>query len=348
MTMDNCILFDWLSFTSSIDSVDSIKSLLGLSHVTWLDCQTSFNGYMYRIVFNNISICYGVPKNVGGEYHKETVLVNMSGQGCRAYETYSTCCDWHTLFAVLLSDTENYNITRLDVAYDDFSGVLDIPLIVDQIRLKNVVTKFNRAKLEEGLLGATGEDTLYIGSRQSDLYMRIYNKAAERNRSDEIPHWVRWEVVFKKERALNFIRRYHEYDCNIGKVFSGVICNYIRFVTPSETDSNKRRWDPQPWFVEFVHSLERISVFTKKDVDYNLFKLKNTVINLFGNATRSYIRSVGVTQFYNDLISSNVKMNPKYDYVVRQARKAECFDKICKEETDLLSVLKRMESEGYL
>ena len=57
------------------------------------------------------------------------VAVEMSGQGCRTFETLSTLetdamKKWRKLFDFIRSF--GLKITRLDVAYDDHSGILDI------------------------------------------------------------------------------------------------------------------------------------------------------------------------------------------------------------------------------
>ncbi len=96
----NAIIFDWLSFTSLSDGVDDLKAILGLSHVQWIELERPFNGYTHSFYFNGITICWGVPQTWGGDYHKDTTYVNMSGSGCRAYETHSSNCDWNTLLAL--------------------------------------------------------------------------------------------------------------------------------------------------------------------------------------------------------------------------------------------------------
>ena len=51
----------------------------------------------------------------------------MSGSGCRSWETYGSG-DYDGVFSEILQniETKGMNITRLDVAYDDFDGVLDL------------------------------------------------------------------------------------------------------------------------------------------------------------------------------------------------------------------------------
>lgn len=340
----NAIIFDWLSFTSVSDSVDDLKSMLGLSHVDWIEMNSAFNGYLHRIYFNGISICWGVPSSWGnsslGNYHKDTTYVNMSGAGCRAYETHSTNCDWDSLFALLVS-CDDYHISRLDVAYDDFDGVLDLSLIRSEcFHRDHMITTFRRGCVEQGILNAIDENTVYFGSKHSNLMFRIYNKAAERNRSD---HWVRFEIQMRDDRAILFIQKYIEHSYNIGVVFKGVVFNYLRFVTPKEDDSNNRRWNLQVWYSNFIGEVEKIKLFEKKDVEYNVFKLKQTVVKKFGGATATYMRiagtSSGISTVIKDIVKGSSKNNPKYNLLMAEQK---TIDNLMLEE-DLIKKLDNFE-----
>ena len=311
----NAIIFDWLSFTSLSDGVEDLKSMLGLSHVQWIDMPHAFNGYLHSIYFNGITICWGVPdfwgKTREADFHKDTTYVNMSGSGCRAYETHSTNCDWDSLFE-LFASCEDYHITRLDVAYDDFVGVLDMNILhAESLQRDHMITTFRRGYWELGILNADKEKTVYFGSKHSNLLFRIYDKKEERNRTD-LAHWVRWEMQLRDDRACTFVTQYIAHNYNIGEVFAGVVYNYIRFVEPEENDTNNRRWGLQDWYKNFIGEAEKIKIFEKKDEEYNLYKLKQTTTKKFGGATATYIQAVGVTQAVKDIFKDCSKSNPKY------------------------------------
>lgn len=363
----NAIIFDWLSFTSLSDGVDDLKAILGLSHVQWIELERPFNGYTHSIYFNGITICWGVPQSWGGDYHKDTTYVNMSGSGCRAYETHSSNCDWNSLLALLVS-CEDYHISRLDVSYDDFDNVLDMDIIYhESLQRDHMITTFRRGFWELGILNAKKERTVYFGSKKSNLMFRIYDKKEERNRSD-LSHWVRWEIQMRDDRACNFVRKYIENDYNIGEVFVGVIYNYIRFVEPEENDTNNRRWGLQEWYQKFIGNAEKIKLFEKKYEEYNLYKLKQTTTKKFGGATATYFQAVGVTQAVKDIFKDCSKSNPKYiklkqeldsknhlipemdllnrlDYFERMGLMTcdlSQFEKICENCDDISSVLSRL------
>ena len=110
---ENCILYDWLTFTSKCDSPGTLISLLGLDGVTFEDRPRGRNGYRSMMAYEGISILYDGREDMG-------VCVDMSGSGCRVFETYSSS-SWDDLFSVILGG--DYNISRLDVAADDHTGL---------------------------------------------------------------------------------------------------------------------------------------------------------------------------------------------------------------------------------
>lgn len=120
----NRIIYDWVTFTSKIDSPESIVDLLGLSDCSFITLERGMNGYPNCIYFGGISICYGGREDMG-------VCCSMSGKGCRTFETYGNG-NYKSLFDVILEnysedvDKRKMNLTRLDVAYDDFEGILEI------------------------------------------------------------------------------------------------------------------------------------------------------------------------------------------------------------------------------
>lgn len=337
----NAIIFDWLSFTSLSDGVEDLKAILGLSHVQWIELERPFNGYTHSIYFNGITICWGVPQSWGGDYHKDTTYVNMSGSGCRAYETHSSNCDWNSLLALLVS-CDDYHISRLDVSYDDFDNVLDMDIIYSEsLQRDHMITTFRRGFWELGILNAKKERTVYFGSKKSNLMFRIYDKKEERNRSD-LSHWVRWEIQLRDDRAFTFVRKYIENDYNIGEVFAGVIYNYLRFVEPEENDTNNRRWGLQEWYQKFIGNAEKIKLFEKKDEEYNLYKLKQTTTKKFGGATATYIQAVGVTQAVKDIFKDCSKRNPKY---IKIKQELDSQDKLIP-VTDLIARLDYFQKLG--
>jgi len=144
------------------------------------------NGYDHCITFEGFGcLCYG------GFSQKQTVYIQLSGQGCRLIE------DWLAVYSWGISN--NTKITRLDIAYDDYSGI--------QVNIKKAIAWY-----EEGLFSSNGRPpkrhlhddfdngdgkTFYVGKRQNSRYLRVYEKGKKEGNPDSL--WCRAEVEFKSK-----------------------------------------------------------------------------------------------------------------------------------------------------
>lgn len=311
--MENCILIDWfaMSFRDPLVTVRDVVKLLDLplGFDEWKQLPGRYR-YRDRLSFGHISIYYN---NIKPEC--DFPFLEMTGQGCREFETYNPAGFRH-LFE-LAEDHEKYNMSRLDVAFDDFTGIFDINQIYDDYRLGNWVSNstrgrgaFDMHRKEKDHLGYS----IMTGSKLSDMYMRIYDKAIERGYFDG-RQWVRLELVLKQDRAYTFIRN----PAPLGEKFRGVILNYFRFVTPSKKDSNKWRWKMREYWENFLCAVDPISVFTPKNIDYNLSRLHGYIMQQAGNSVETYIRCVGLYDFFDNLLKRGTKgLTPQQRFLVRE------------------------------
>ena len=296
------ILYDWLNITSKIHNTYDFIELLGFQNVVWQEFNGA-KGFRKRLYYGGVSIHY--------DREDSYIWLEMSGQGCRTFETFGNG-DYESLFALVQENPDEMHITRLDVAFDDHTGILDIERIFDDVRNQNFVSRF---KKYEARIGSDGL-SVYHGSKESLIFIRIYDKAAERGFKD-CRHWIRVEIKFGDERALQFIN----YDAPIGTKLAGVLKNYLRYVVPSETDTNKRRWEDADYYTALVGAVEPISLYVKPGVEYNYFNLENYVIRQAGNAIDAFIEIRGVSGFLSDLKDRFTVPNPKYMEVVDKYKK---------------------------
>ena len=134
---ENIVLYDWLSFTSKNHTPEQLIEALGLTHCPWQDTKGA-HGYRDRKYFSCISVHYNGREDMG-------VWVELSGQGCRTFESLSAK-SWDDLFQWIT--VQQLKITRLDVAFDDHTGVLDIDQIVEDTRRKHL----NASPMLRGIL----------------------------------------------------------------------------------------------------------------------------------------------------------------------------------------------------
>ena len=296
--MENIVLYDWVSITSKIHTPEQIISLIGMESVTWETIKGA-HGYKDRLYWNCISIHYNGRPEMG-------VWLEMSGQGCRAFETVGHG-DYDHLFRVVQDNPEQMHLTRLDVAFDDHTGLLDLDLIINDTISGNYVAKANTWECIQGSNG----NSIIIGSRKSPVLIRIYDKAKERKLTDG-SHWIRIELQLRDERAMEFVRL--PYD--VGECFAGVLLNYLRYVTPDDGDSNKWRWPLTDYWSDVVGESAKIQIFSKPGIQYNLLNCEQFVYDQAGNAINALLQIYDVETFLQKLKERKTRPNPKYTQMV--------------------------------
>lgn len=306
--MANKVIYDWVSITSKIHSPEGFIYLLGLDHegIAWEQVKGA-HGYRDRLYWEKISIHYNGREDMG-------IWLEMSGQGCRAFESFGSG-DYESLFCEVFNNPGDMHITRLDVAFDDLEGLLDIEIVCRDSRKAEYVSKFRTGAATYGLGDDTGKSVL-LGSRSSEALVRIYDKAAERGFDDR--HWVRVELQLRRERASAFLQRTEP----IGARFAGVLANYLRFIDePSGFDTNRWRWPMKKYWADLLDGASRIRLYEKPGSDYNMINLENFVFKQAGNAIYTYLETHTMEQFLEGLRGRGTQLSPKYKSLLAQYRK---------------------------
>lgn len=296
---NNVFLIDWLTFVCHGESVDYIKWLLGLDSpsVPWENEQKFRNGYPMQCYWNGITISYGADderfyKDPAKVRNDMGICVNLSGTGCRAFESYGHG-DWFRLFGYFFRDhdfvastqykLQSYNITRLDLAYDDHVGLLDIYQIEKDTRDRYYVSKSTKSKIiwsddqDEDIQGLN----VQIGSDKSDVVVRIYDKAAERGFKDR--HWIRCEIQLRHDRALAAVAELFK-NRHVGRVASGVLRNYLTFREFTPSDTNRSRWPLAAYWDKLLLDMERISLWISPGEPYNFANTERWLLKQYGQA----------------------------------------------------------------
>lgn len=139
---------------------------------------------------------------VGG--NNDTIHFQISGVGCKHLFTNRTRAYVHHWLANILNVTL---LTRIDLAFDDFDGIhtceaVELAFLDDGFkRSRGISPKYKNG--DEWHINADGEkvfsvEARNIGSRQSLVFWRIYNKALEQKIEKEGFSWYRSEVELKK------------------------------------------------------------------------------------------------------------------------------------------------------
>ncbi|TCP61245.1 replication initiation factor domain-containing protein [Baia soyae] len=252
------VLIDWLQATLKNVSLEAlINGILDLNIDNFAEMDNGMYGYRKSLRLGNIAVYYDGNEGMG-------IHLQMSGGGCREYEGYKKRT-WSHLLAMIL-DLES-NITRLDLAIDDFTGYFKIPEIEKKIKSGEVQSKFREATNYEKIRlkdGYRRGQTLYLGSNTSLLKVRFYDKfkeAFEKGKDEElegIEIWNRTELQLKDERAVK-VAWLIANETDVGEIATGILNYYVRF-TVKRTDSNKSRWKTWKKWERFIGDVQKIKL----------------------------------------------------------------------------------------
>lgn len=257
--LENRTLIDWAAFTLKTTDPQEVISIIGLDEDLFSALPYGFSGYRQSLRFGNICVFHEGRENMGCH-------VVLSGEGCRQFEGQFPENPWLLLFGRLLEHKATF--TRLDIATDNIDGQLSIDRLKQAILSQEIRTRFKKASDTQSFRltreeGHTDDGhTLYFGNRQSRVYIRFYDKAAQLS----LPgHWNRAELELKKERAQKAVEHLVA-GLAVGRLFSGIVNQYMAVITVD--DANISRCPLQPWWAEWLASTEKISLTTAKAIKY--------------------------------------------------------------------------------
>lgn len=333
--MENCILVDWLTFTSKEDTYKSIVDFLGLSGCSWVSGKGSRLHYAQTYTFGGITVHF-TPDNMNNKKWNQGVCVEMSGQGCRDFETFSDVGFTYLFqYVCSLSLLELGSVTRLDLAFDDFKGVLPLDVMEEYAknfwftsRLSQFSVEMSSKVLEPDHLGVN----IYHGSRGSNVSFRFYDKRVERARFD-LDHWVRAEIQLRHGAAFGFLRNFYNSNVsdsdsvscpdNLGELFSSIVRQYLDYKEPSEQDINKSRWASAQWWTNFLGVVEPISLFSRRDREYNKSRMERYAYVQNHNHTKSLIEMDGLGHYLTELHQHRDPIPDKYKAVATAAENSD-------------------------
>lgn len=163
---------------------------------------------------------------------KNRITVQLSGQGCRQLELYleSENITWIDFIKRLKQKYgENFSVTRIDIAVDEMAREdtkenFDLSSLVTRYYSQEIVSPYLKSFSFVGGGGFDFENPLetenrqglsiYLGSRQSEMYFNFYEKRYEIAKKEGISVldsvrlfgiWNRYEVRFSQGKARSFI-----------------------------------------------------------------------------------------------------------------------------------------------
>lgn len=336
---------DYIAFTIMDErfDVDDVIEMMGFESEDFILLPRGGFGYkkQRKNEKSGISVLYDGAENMG-------IHVNITGKGVPfLLEAFSKTLpktefegqiySWMSedLLSQFFQTVLQYGqFSRIDVAVDDEVGQFFSPPELFKIYENHqVVSKWrsvrrvDRYKSPKECIGYT----VYFGSRESMLMLRLYDKALEINNNFKpgeagyIDHdWYRWELEYKEDRANDFAKSIID-GVNLGNIAVGVLAYYIRLIELD--DSNRSRCSTMEKWEKFIHSIEGLRLSGEKEVKtvyHKLSWLDSQVAPTLATMLLLYNFDI---DFLYQLAAKNQHRISKSDWELVREHRPELFEK---------------------
>ena len=295
---------DYLRFTFPVGvTVLQVFDFLGFDTDLFMLSSHGGDGYkrMYVCYQSNIRIYFDGREDMG-------VHVAVSGSSISYFlkllrssfsEGFDVPYSDFEFFILILQFLRDYGcrFTRFDLACDDignnYFSVDGIKNFYDNNQLLSRFRSIQHIKNQDISSHTIIGNTLNIGSRKSDTFLRIYDKQLELNNSDsglniDYP-WTRWEFEFKGKKA----------DIVVDKLLEGIPLNILFFSVLNSKisliirdDSNVSRCSKIPLWLEFISSADKFHFDIEKP-ERTLSKVESYLIKQCVPSLAKYISLKG-------------------------------------------------------
>jgi len=211
--------------------------------------------------------------------------------------------DLPSVMGAVLDELDGHS-TRVDVCWDDQTGVLDIDDIERARQAGSFVSRWKDNDYHNSTRKGVAGATVGFGSPKSDSYLRIYDKRAERLQKGhevEADHWVRVELQLRRKRADAVARLYATAKENAHAVMvklAGLLRSMLEFKAPS-TDSNKQRQPIAPWWGRFLGYVEKARLATVKPEARTVADSQRHVEDQYGATLATIEQALGFDKFWS-------------------------------------------------
>lgn len=322
-------LIDTLNFRVRNYDLNFLLGFLGLDElkIPW-ECRNGRYNYSSSIYYEGIQIMYGGTE--GFECY-----VSMSGKGCRTFEDLAgndSGVFWPSFLRDIRYEPENFHIARIDLALDDYTDALEIDKLVKYYRVDKFSSKCSNVRYIQG-----SEECFYVGSPQSELMLRIYNKKLERGYTEpedlDGKPWYRAEMQFRDNKATSVIDEV--LSRGIGETFQGVLNNHCRFLAKKNDGKNAQRINNAGFWNYITDGAAKLQLISAPGSEYNKAKL-DRYEKQFRSSVKTLIYSEGLSaeELYSRFVDSKIKLkNDQENYIGRctndRQRENGTYQEIC-------------------
>lgn len=312
------ILIDDLSISFKYDNVAHLMIQIGLNPSEGVPMRTKH--YSDGLYFNGVLIAW----NTDPIGQITDTFLDCSGKGCRYIEQINNLnFSWYNLLHSydMAIRTQYAHISRIDIALDLEDE--EVPYEKIQKYTLNQMYVCRSKILPDVRLMRT--ENIYFGSPRSDRLLRIYNKALEQNLPNT--YWIRLEFQLRDDCATSWYLNWcmHD-DKDIGKLYKGVMIDFLRFVKPPKDNSveeikknrHQDRLETAPWWEKLMDGAERIPQLYLPGQDYTLAKLEHFLRKQTYSSLKTYAIAHGgdLTNLIEGV--SEAKLNTRQKQILEQ------------------------------
>lgn len=279
--IDNAYSIDWLSGTFKGSITDTgVRDVVsfGFPKRAWTMGTPRFGyGLMFQHPFGH-SIMSNVKRPEMG------VHLSFTGRALRSLSeggiTTLSMLEWML--------NEGAKITRIDLAIDVYDEPIDIIALAGKARVKACP---GSARKWSSIKGSEGGTTAYIGSRKSEKFMRIYDKAVESGQRDR--NWTRFELEIKGDSAKTVAN-------DLGSIPLANHAAYVKGIM-------RALFNPDDDFYQKLMDCEAVHIAATKDTDDTTLEwLVSSVAKTLAK-TMARRSDVDVWGMFQDAVSASLK-----------------------------------------
>lgn len=251
---------DWLTIVCHYELPEDVSVILDIAEgnlgekIEFVHQRPTFDGKRYA--GSSQSSLHGTrafsnpPGEMEGE--KGEVRLKIPGRALSAAKP----SDIRDMCQVLASLYE-VKCSRFDVSIDDYNKLLNLDEIYQAQQNGHYAYVEKFGYYESGERGKTERGrTITFGSRQSQSYLRLYDKSVESGGEIDA---IRYEVEFSGDKANSLFHEWIEFPMHneqvAAKHIAGAALGAVRFCDRTTEDKNLDRLDDLPWYEQICNSV---------------------------------------------------------------------------------------------
>lgn len=191
-------------------------------------------------------------------------LIELKGQGCREFETRNPDKTWFDVIKFFKLGYQG-NLKRIDIAIDDFDGVIKYEWLEDKMERKQFASVFRDHNVNHHGSKEKGR-SLSLGSHSSTMQLMIYEKDKERLAKNiemdfTYDYWLRYEMRFNQTKADDFIFTLFENKQEFNEYSMGVLYSLLDIKEENDREiENIRNANTDPLWLEFLGNVQKCKI----------------------------------------------------------------------------------------